>query len=379
MPEVNTPEGYSPGLEGVIAGLSAISKVDPEGDELIYYGYKVSELCEKSSFEEVTYLLLHGGLPNRKAFENFNREFIRNRELPKDVLELISKIPPKTHYMDVLRSAISWLAHYDPRCDDNSKEAEIAKSNSLTSKTTALIAARVRALRGEKPLAPNLELSHAANFLYMVHGKIPEVSEALALDRSLICYAEHGFNASTFTARVCASTLSDLHSCVVGAIGSLKGPLHGGANEQAMYMLLEIGEPSRAKAWIQSALAQKKKIMGFGHRVYKKKDSRAPIIKKLGWELARQKGITKWHEMQDIIERILWDEKKLFPNVDFPAATLYYLLGLPIEADTPLFVAARMAGWCAHVVEERLSAKLIRPECHYKGPKPRAYVPWEER
>src|SRR3989338_2385379 len=224
-----------------------------------------------------------------------------------------------------------------------------------------MIAARVRAKQGKKPIEPNSELGHAANFLFMLNDEKPTKEATHALDASLICYAEHGFNASTFTARVCASTLSDLYSCVVGAIGSLKGPLHGGATEQAMYMLQEIGAPEKAEKWVREALAQKKKIMGFGHRVYKKKDSRAPIIKELGWKLARQTGETKWHEISDIVEKILWDEKKLFPNVDFPAASLYYLLGLPIEVDTPLFVISRITGWAAHILEPHADNKLIRP------------------
>lgn len=372
--------GYSPGLEDVIAGISAISKVDPLGDELLYYGYKVSQLCESSSFEEVCYLLLHGGeLPNKKSLEAFKSRMTKERPVPKEIIDYLCKMPKEAHYMDILRSGVSLLAHYDPQTEDNSKEAEVAKTIRLLTKVPTILAARVRALKGNKPVAPHTSLSHAANFLYMVNGEEPDKDFAKALDVSLICYAEHGFNASTFAARVAASTLADLHSSVVGAIGALKGPLHGGANEKAMHMLLEIADPAQAEKYIRDKLAQKAKIMGFGHRVYKKKDSRAPIVKKYAIKLAEKLGQKKWHAISDIIEKILMAEKKLFPNVDFPAAVLYYLLGLPIEVDTPLFVVSRISGWCTHIMEQRIDNKLIRPESYYTGPEARDYVPADKR
>ncbi|MDO8527351.1 MAG: citrate/2-methylcitrate synthase [Deltaproteobacteria bacterium] len=377
-PQTQIP-GYSPGLEDVIAGTSAISKVDPQGDELLYYGYKVSQLCEQSNFEEVSYLVLNGKLPTKTEFEAFNKKLVQERNVPEEILSYLCKMPEKAHYMDILRSGVSLMAHFDPQVEDNSKEAELNKSIKLIAKMPTLLAARIRALKGEKPVAPNAKLNHAANFLYMLTGKEPDADFAKALDVSLICYAEHGFNASTFTARVIASTLSDMHSCVTGAIGALKGPLHGGANEHAMYMLLKIGDPSKAEQWIRDALAKKEKIMGFGHRVYKKKDSRAPILKEWGWKMAKKLKQTKWHEMQEIVERVLMSEKKLFPNVDFPAATLYYLLDLPIEADTPLFVVARMSGWCAHIMEQRIGNRIMRPESIYTGPEPKDFVEMAKR
>lgn len=378
---MNTKEipGYSPGLEGIIAGASAISKVDPAGDELIYYGYKVSELCEKSSFEEICYLLLYGGLPSKKEFDAFKTKLIQERGVPKEILEFLCRMPQGAHYIDILRSGASLFAHYDPQTEDNSRNAEFSKSIRLIAKIPTLLAARVRASKKKNPVLPHPSLNHAANFLYMVNEKEPDPDFAKALDVSLICYAEHGFNASTFAARVAASTLADMHSSIVGAIGALKGPLHGGANEKAMYMLLEIKEPSKAEKYIRDKLAKKEKIMGFGHRVYKKKDSRAPIVKKYALKLAEKLGDKKWHEISDILERVMMDEKKLFPNVDFPAAVLYYLLGLPIEVDTPLFVVARLSGWCAHIMEQRIDNKLIRPESHYTGPKPKDYVPMNNR
>jgi len=379
MTTQNLPENYSPGLAGVIAGISGISKVDPQGDELLYYGYRVSDLCNFSDFEETSYLLYYGKLPTKKEFESYKKKLRNNRDVPKEIIDILCKMPAEAHYMDVLRSGVSLISHYDKDCENISKEQELEKAILLTAKLPTMLAARVRAKQGKKPIEPNSELGHAANFLFMLNGEKPTKEATHALDASLICYAEHGFNASTFTARVCASTLSDLYSCVVGAIGSLKGPLHGGANEQAMYMLQEIGEPGNAEKWVREALAQKKKIMGFGHRVYKKKDSRAPIIKELGWKLARQTGKTKWHEISDIVEKILWDEKKLFPNVDFPAASLYYLLGLPIEVDTPLFVISRITGWAAHILEQHADNKLIRPASHYTGPEPRDFIPFEKR
>lgn len=374
MPDKEIPN-YVPGLAGVIAGISAISKVDPAGDELLYYGYKVSQLCEHSSFEEVCYLLLNEGrLPNKKELENFRGKLAAERTVPAEITDYLCKMPKGAHYMDILRSAVSLFAHHDKQTEDNSKTAELAKSIRLLAKVPTVLAARVRTLRGNKPVAPHPSLAHAANFLYMVNGEEPDPDFAKALDVSLICYAEHGFNASTFAARVAASTLADLHSCVVGAVGALKGPLHGGANEYAMHMLIEIGSPSKAEGYIREKLAKKAKIMGFGHRVYKKKDSRAPIVKKYALKLAEKLGQKKWHAMSDIIERVMMAEKKLFPNVDFPAAVLYYLLGLPIEVDTPLFVVSRISGWCAHIMEQRIDNKLIRPESHYTGPEARDYV-----
>lgn len=379
---MKTPEkipGYSPGLEGVLAGVSAISKVDPAGDELIYYGYKVSQLCEQSSFEEVCYLLFHGELPKKKEFEAFKQKMAAERNVPPDILNTLCKLPKEAHYMDVLRSGVSLLAHFDAQTEDNSRGAEEAKAIRLLAKVPTILAARIRTMQGKNPVPPHAKLGHAANFLTMLNGEEPQPDFAKALDVSLICYAEHGYNASTFAARVVASTLADLHSCITAGIGALKGPLHGGANEHAMNMMLEIGEPAKAEKWIREALAQKKKIMGFGHRVYKKKDSRAPIVKALGWKLAKKSGVTKWHEMSDIIEKTMMSEKKLFPNVDFPAATLYYLLGLPIEADTPLFVVSRISGWAAHVMEQRAENRLIRPDSFYSGPEPKDYVLIDKR
>ncbi|MBI4124480.1 MAG: citrate synthase [Deltaproteobacteria bacterium] len=380
MPNNKTLPNYAPGLEGVIAGVSAISKVDPAGDELLYYGYKVSQLCERSSFEEVCYLLLNEGrLPDKKDLENFRGKMSSERNVPAEITDYLCKMPKEAHYMDILRSAVSLFAHFDKQTEDNSKAAELAKSIRLLAKVPTVLAARVRVLRGNKPVSPHQSLGHAANFLYMVNGEEPAPDFAKALDVSLICYAEHGFNASTFTARVAASTLTDMHSSIVGAIGALKGPLHGGANEKAMYMLREIGDPAKAEKYIRDKLAKKEKIMGFGHRVYKKKDSRAPIVKKYALKLAEKSGEKKWHEMSDIIERVLMAEKKLFPNVDFPAAVLYYLLGLPIEVDTPLFVVSRISGWCAHVMEQRADNKLIRPDQHYTGPEAREYISIDKR
>lgn len=371
---MSTPQNipnYSPGLAGVIAGTSGISKVDPAGDELTYYGYRVGQLCAKSSFEEVAFLLLHGRLPSADELKTFDAKLKQHRNMPPEIVDFLCKMPKEAHYMDILRSGISLMSHTDPKCDDASKEAELDKAIRMLAKTPMLLAARVRALNGDKPIPPKNDLGHAANFLYMVQGEAPDRDFADALDDSLICYAEHGFNASTFTARVCTSTLSDMYSAVCGAIGSLKGPLHGGANEAAMNMLLEIGDPSKTESWVRNALANKVKIMGFGHRVYKKKDSRAPILKAWGKKLAAKIGETKWVDMADTVEKILWDEKKLFPNADFPAATMYYAMGLPIDTYTPLFVVARISGWCAHVMEQRADNKLIRPGSFYTGPEPR--------
>jgi 2-methylcitrate synthase/citrate synthase II len=367
---------YSPGLEGVIAGETAISAVS---DTLTYRGYEIHELAERSTFEEVASLLLCGELPKQAALHEFTRELSAERALPEPVVAMLRTVPPAASAMDVLRSGVSMLAHFDPETEENSHAANVRKAMRVLAKVPTIVAYRHRIVHGQEPVEPRPDLSHAANLLAMIHGKEPQPLAARLMDVSLILYAEHEFNASTFAARVTVSTLADLHAGLTSAIGTLKGPLHGGANEKAMEMLLAIGEPSAAEAWVRGALARKERIMGFGHRVYKHGDTRAQILK--GWteKLAQETGQTKWTQIAQIVEDVVRQEKGLLPNVDFPCGPAYYMLGLPVELYTPIFVAARTSGWSAHVIEQLDNNRLIRPRSQYIGPEARPYVPIEQR
>jgi len=373
-------ETYSPGLEGVIAGETAVSTIALEGAEgLSYRGYPVTELADKTSFEEVAYLLLHGDLPNGRQLTDFQKRLVAARQLPVPLRDLPKALPRETPPMDVLRSAVSILAHFDPDTANLSAEANLRKAERLLGQIPLAIADQYHFSRGEKPIAPRPDLSHAANFLYMLRGVEPSPSDTHALDVSLILYAEHEFNASTFTARVIISTESDLHSAIVGAIGALKGRLHGGANEKVMDMLRSAGGPESAEAWVHSALAHKERVMGFGHRVYKAGDVRAGILKKYVQQTAQARGETKWEETAAVIERVLAQEKHLYPNLDWPAGRLYHALGLDVPLYTPIFVMARVAGWSAHVIEQAGHNRLIRPRSRYVGPANRSVKPLAQR
>jgi 2-methylcitrate synthase/citrate synthase II len=373
---VSTPS-YSPGLEGVIGGQTAISHLADTG--LYYRGYSIQDLAERATFEEVAYLLLMGELPTREELADFRAELAAERAVPPAVLQLLATIPPLASSMDALRTGISFLAHFDPDEDDDSHGANVRKAVRLLAKIPTLIGARHQLDFERSPLEPKPELSHAANLLYLITGKVPDELAERVMDRSLILYAEHEFNASTFAARVTVSTLSDLHSGITSAIGALKGPLHGGANEAAMETLLQVAEPERAEAWVMDALARKERIMGFGHRVLRGGDSRARILKEWGLRLAEQKGDRKWSRIADTMETVMAREKGLYPNVDFPCGWTYYLLGLPVELYTPIFVASRTAGWSAHIIEQLDNNRLIRPRSEYTGPAAREFVPLERR
>lgn len=378
-PATSAPPSYRPGLEGIVAGLSAISEVDPIRDHLTYRGYDAVELARNATFEETAYLLLYGDLPGSDDLEKFSRRLKAGRSLPPDLVSLLKRLPRRSHPVDLLRTAVSYLGLKAKATGGGSHEENMDKAVRLIAQVPGLVATGTRLTRGLKPVSSDPDLPHAANFLYMMTGRRPEEFCARVFDATMILYADHGFNASTFSARVTASTLSDMHSAITSAIGTLKGDLHGGANEKAVRMLLEVRSPARAEAWVMDALGRKKKIMGFGHRVYKKGDSRAPLLKELCTELARRLGKTKWGEVARIIEEVMMREKKLFPNVDFPAGLVYYLLEIPIDFYTAIFAAARMAGWTAHVIEQLDNNKLIRPECHYTGPRNLPYVPVQER
>ncbi|MCB4757236.1 MAG: citrate synthase [Elusimicrobia bacterium] len=373
------PEGYKPGLEGVIAGVSEICDVDPEQDALIYRGYPAHELAEHSNFPEVAYLLLHGTLPTKIELEEFRHDLIRDRDVPPTILSIMKQIPKNANPMTRLRMATSILHMYDPDRGIITESANHAKAKRLIAKTATLVAAGYRLAKGEEPIPPNPDMDHAENFLYMLTGKEPEADIARLFDQSLVLYAEHGYNASTFATLITASTLSDMYSCIASAIGTLKGPLHGGANEKAIEMLLEIGEEKKVEPWLKAALARKEKIMGFGHRVYRKQDSRAPLMKKLAETVANKLGDTKLFDLSIKLEDLMKKEKGLFPNVDYHCAVFYYLIGLSTPLFTPIFAMARMAGWTAHIIEQQQNNRLIRPHCLYTGPRGLSYIPIEMR
>ncbi|GIW79886.1 MAG: citrate synthase 2 [Gemmatales bacterium] len=373
---MSTAEVYSPGLEGIIAGETAISTIT---GGLRYRGYPVTELAEKACFEEVAYLLLYEELPTQKQLDDFQRRLAAHRQLPQPLIDLLKAVPKNAVPMDVLRSAVSILAHFDPDTEDNSRDANLRKAERLLGQIPVVVACHHRLAKGQEPIPARSDLSHAGNFLYMLRGEEGSADEVRALDVSLILYAEHEFNASTFTARVVVSTESDLHAAVTAAIGALKGRLHGGANEKVMDLLRQVGGPENAEKWIRDALARKERIMGFGHRVYKTGDVRAEILKTYARKAAQAKGETKWEETAEIIEKILAEEKKLFPNLDWPAGRLYYALDLDVPLYTPIFVMSRVAGWAAHVIEQLGSNRLIRPRARYTGPDLRSVKPISER
>lgn len=367
---------YSPGLEGIIAGETAISTVD-EG--LNYRGYSVEELAKHASFEEVAYLILHGELPNSDQLVAFQQRVAEAMNVPAEIIKTLRSIPLSAPMMDVMRTGASLLAHWDPEAGDNSREANLRKSERLLAQLPVIMAARHRLLDSQRPIQGDLKLSLSANILRMLRGRKPNQRHEQALDVSLILYAEHEYNASTFTARVVSSTLSDIHSAVTAAIGALKGPLHGGANERVMDVLTEVGSPDRAADWIRDALANKRRIMGFGHRVYKTGDPRAKFLKPLCAKLAAQTDNLEMEQIADTIEQIVVQEKNLPPNADWPSARLYHYLGLPVPLYTPLFVISRVTGWCAHVIEQLDNNRLIRPRARYTGPANRPWVPLAQR
>ncbi len=367
---------YRPGLEGVIAGETAISTVD---GGLLYRGYSVEDLARHATFEETAYLILYGEAPTETQLGEFRSRLAGNYTVHPNVLSALRLLPAETPFMDAMRTAASLLSHWDPEAGDNHRDANLRKAERLLAQLPVAMGALYRFRRGSEPVAPDPQRSFAANVLRLLHGESPSPQHERAMDVSLILYAEHEFNASTFTARVVCSTLSDLHSAVVAAIGALKGPLHGGANERVMEVLEEVGSPDRAEGWVRDALAQKRRIMGFGHRVYKTGDPRARFLKPLCAELARDVGREDLEQVADVIERIVGEEKGLPPNLDWPSARLYFYLGLPVELYTPLFVVSRVVGWSAHAMEQLDNNRLIRPRANYTGPTPRAWKPLSER
>jgi citrate synthase len=377
------PGIFYPGLEGVISNETAITNLEGrKGDgDLEYRGYRIEDLADHVSYEEAAYLLLHGELPNVSQLADFDSRLRSQRAVPAELIELLRKIPKTAHGMDVLRTSLSVISHYDAEVNASPTDhaANVRKAERIVAKTATAVAARERLLAGLEPVAPDATLDHAANFLYMYNGSKPSESMAKAFDLSLVLYAEHELNASTFAARVTVSTLSDIYSGIVAAVGTLKGSLHGGANEEAWKVLVEVGSPDQAEDWIQDALIKKKRIMGFGHRVYKTGDPRARILKDWCQKLAKEIGDDRWEKIAEPIERGVTIQKKLPPNVDWPTARLYHYMGLKTEVYTPIFALARVAGWAAHIIEQLDSNRLMRPRARYTGPANRPIKPIDQR
>ncbi|MFE3254211.1 bifunctional 2-methylcitrate synthase/citrate synthase [Nocardia sp. NPDC059091] len=373
MTETAIPTIYK-GLAGVVVDTTAISKVVPETNSLTYRGYAVQDLAAHCSFEQVAYLLWYGELPNDTQLAQFLQQERASRRADRSLLSLVAKLPDNCHPMDVVRTAISYLGAEDPAEDDNSTKANRAKALRMMAVLPTIVAADHRRRRGLDPIAPHSHLGFAENFLNMCFGKIPAPELVKAFEVSLILYAEHSFNASTFAARVVTSTLSDIYSAVTAAIGALKGRLHGGANEAVMHDMLEIGDPALAEEWMRNKLSQKEKVMGFGHRVYKNGDSRVPTMRKAFLDIAAATDGGAWVRMYEILERTMNEATGIKPNLDFPTGPAYYLLGFDIESFTPIFVMSRITGWTAHIIEQGASNALIRPLSQYVGVPQRSVV-----
>jgi citrate synthase len=379
MPDAAPVVSY--GLQGVIVDDTRICKIFGEQGRLYYYGYNILELAEKCNYEEIVFLLLKGKLPNKAELEQITTELKEARGLPFGVRDVIKSAPKSSIPMDVLRTAASALALTDPNPNDESENGRYRKAIRLCALFPEIVAMDYRLRRDLKPVEGNPKLGHAANFLWLLHGEEPGADAARTMDCALVLHAEHSFNASTFTARVIAATLSDMYSAVTGAVGALKGPLHCGANEGVIKTLQEIGEPANIKPWLEAKMKDKNfRLMGFGHRVYKTLDPRAIVLKKYSEKTGRERGTTKWFEMSDQIEQIMKSrEKPLYPNVDFYSASTYFMMGLPPEIFTPIFAVSRVAGWCAHVIEQITHNKLIRPGSNYIGEIDKPFVAVDAR
>ncbi len=355
------------GLVGVYADVTAVSKVMPETNSLTYRGYAVQDLAENCRFEEVVYLLWHGELPSRRQLAAFERAERAERKLTPRLKRVIGEFPHRAHPMDTVRTAVSFMALEDPETADNSEQATRNKALRLLAKTPTAIALDYRNRHGKRASNPREDLTFAENFFHMCFGKVPAKEVVKAFDVSLILYAEHGFNASTFTARTVTSTQADIHGAVTAAIAALKGPLHGGANEAVMHMLKEIGKPERARAWLAERFDHRALVMGFGHRVYRNGDSRVPTMTRYMEKMADVTGEHKWIEIERILAAEMLEKKNIHPNLDFPAGPAYYMMGFDIPMFTPIFVASRISGWAAHVFEQAADNRLIRPLSLYNG------------
>ena len=367
------------GLAGVTVDTTSVSKVMPETNSLTYRGYAVQDLAANCKFEEVAYLLWHGELPSRSQLRKFEKVERSRRNISRAHIDVIRQYPKRAHPMDTLRTSVSYLGTTETAWGGEPAERDRERAMNMLAKIPTMIATDYRFRRGLARKAPRADLSMSENFFYMCFGKVPPKEVIRAFDISLILYAEHSFNASTFTARVITSSRSDIYSAVTGGIGSLKGPLHGGANEAVMQNLLEIKSPARAENWLREKQANKQLVMGFGHRVYKQGDSRVPTMRAALEDLAAWKGDTRWLEISDILQNIMISEKGIYPNLDFPAGPAYYLMGFEIDMYTPIFVMSRITGWSAHVLEQNASNSLIRPLSAYDGVRQRRVKPIAKR
>jgi 2-methylcitrate synthase len=367
------------GLRDVVAGSSSIGDVNGEKGELIYQGLNIHDLARHATFEEVIFLIWHGRLPKRAELEELKNALGQAYELPPEVLELMRQFPRDAEPMDVLRTSVSALGFYDKSAQETTREASLRTATRLTAQLPTIVATIHRLRQGQEPIRPRPELNIANNFLYMLKGELPAEHEAHVFDVCMVLHADHELNASTFTARVVAGTLADIYGAVTAAIAALAGPLHGGANTNVMKMLLEIGEVDRVEAYIQEALAAKRKIMGFGHAVYRTEDPRATHLRQFSKEMGERAGSTKWYEMSRKVEEVIKREKGLFPNVDFFSASTYYMMGIPLELYTPIFAVSRISGWTGHILEQYANNKLIRPRAEYIGPRDVPYIPVDER
>jgi citrate synthase len=381
MSEANaarTP-GQEKGLREAVAAQTQLSDIDGENGRLWYVGYPIEDLAANATYEEIVHLLHRLRLPTRAELDSLVEFMIEQRDAGKFIADLMPTLAQQTSPMSMLRTSVSAASAYDPDGWDNSAEANERKALRLVARTPTFLALYHRLRTGQEAVAPHAKLAQAANFLYMLTGVEPSQEDADVLDTTFTLYADHTMNASTFTARIIASTLADMHSAITGAIAALKGPLHGGANEEAMKMLEEIGSPDRAEAYVKDRLVRKERIMGFGHAVYRTMDPRARILKRLSKETGERHGDLRWYEISEEVERVALGEKGLNPNVDFYAASVYHVLGIPTDLMTPIFAVARMAGWTAHVREQHADNRIIRPSSEYVGPRDQVWVPIEDR
>ena len=367
------------GLLGIIVDETEISKVMPEINSLTYRGYAAQDLCSRCNFEEVAYLILNKELPKKTQLKQFVKDLTKERALSKNLIEILKKIPKNSHPMDVARTTVSVMGLEDKESKDNSPKANLRKALRIFAKTPTALAAFYRLRKGKKIIAPKKNLSFSENFFHMCFGKVPEKEIVKAFDVSLILYAEHSFNVSTFTARTITSSLSDIHGAITGAIASLKGPLHGGANEEVMHMMKKIKKPENALKWITKALKNKDVVMGFGHRVYKSGDSRVPTMREYFKRVAIIKKDKTFEKIYDIVEKVMIREKNIYPNVDYPTGPTYHLMGFDTDFFTPIFVISRITGWSAHIMEQHAANKLIRPLASYKGRKHRKVLELNQR
>ena len=372
-------EEIKKGLMGVTVDETAVSKVMPEINSLTYRGYAAQDLCAECKFEEVAYLILNGELPNKKQLKKFEKQENKERKISKTLVDAIKKIPKKAHPMDVARTVVSIMGLEDKETRDNSPEANMRKVMRIFAKTPVALAAFYRSRKGKKIIPPKSNLSFSENFFHMCFGKVPNKDIVKAFDVSLILYAEHSFNVSTFTARTITSSLSDIHGAITGAIASLKGPLHGGANEEVMHMMNKIKKPENALKWINNALDNKDVVMGFGHRVYKSGDSRVPTMREYFGKVAKIKKDKKFEKIYDIVEKVMIERKDIYPNVDYPTGPTYHLMGFDTDFFTPIFVISRITGWSAHIMEQHAANKLIRPLAAYNGNQHRKVVSINQR